>query len=135
MAKTALITGILGQDGPYLSKLLLAKGYKVYGMIRRYSNPNFETLDYLEITDKIEFIEGDMGDESSLMNVVRTVRPDEVYNLAAQSFVGDSWQMAKLTTEVNALGVLYLLNSLKIFSPTKDWAARLYTSSGLTVLT
>src|SRR3989344_2012073 len=118
MAKTALITGILGQDGPYLLKLLLAKGYKVYGMIRRYSNPNFETLDYLEITDKIEFIEGDMGDESSLMNVVRTVRPDEVYNLAAQSFVGDSWQMAKLTTEVNALGVLYLLNSLKIFSPT-----------------
>lgn len=118
MAKRAIITGILGQDGPYLAKFLLAKGYKVFGMIRRYSNPNFDNLDYLGLTSKIEFVDGDMGDESSLMNVVRVVRPDEVYNLAAQSFVGDSWQMAKLTTEVNALGVLYLLNALKLFSPT-----------------
>lgn len=118
MAKRAIITGILGQDGPYLAKFLLAKGYKVYGMIRRYSNPNFDNPDYLGITSKIDFIDGDMGDESSLMNVVKNVRPDEVYNLGAQSFVGDSWQMAKLTTEVNALGVLYLLNALKLFSPT-----------------
>jgi len=65
MAKTALITGILGQDGPYLAKLLLEKGYKVYGLIRRYSNPNFSNLDFLGITRKIELVEGDMSDESS----------------------------------------------------------------------
>src|SRR3989344_2106226 len=121
MAKRAIITGILGQDGPYLAKLLLSKGYKVFGMLRRYSNPNFDNLDFLGITGNIEFIDGDMGDESSLMNLVKIVRPDEVYNLAAQSFVGDSWQMAKLTTEVNALGVLYLLNALKLFSPTTKY--------------
>lgn len=118
MAKTALVTGILGQDGPYLAKFLLDKGCKVYGMIRRYSNPNFENLDYLGITNKVEFIEGDMADESSLIHVIKTLMPEEVYNLAAQSFVGDSWRMAKLTTEINALGVLYLLNSIKLFSPT-----------------
>ncbi len=118
LKKSALITGILGQDGPYLAKLLLNKGYKVYGMIRRYSNPNFENLDYLGVTNQIEYVDGDMTDESSLNQLIRTLRPDEVYNLAAQSFVGDSWTMAKLTTEVNALGVLYLLNAIKLFSPT-----------------
>lgn len=70
------------------------------------------------ITEKINFVTGDMTDESSLMNVVKNVRPDEVYNLAAQSFVGSSWEQSKLTTEINALGVLYLLNALKLFSPT-----------------
>lgn len=118
MKKSALITGILGQDGPYLAKLLLEKGYKVYGMIRRYSNPNFDNLDYLGITNKIDYVDGDMTDESSLNQIIHALRPDEVYNLAAQSFVGDSWTMAKLTTEVNALGVLYLLNAIKLFSPT-----------------
>jgi GDPmannose 4,6-dehydratase len=118
MAKTALITGILGQDGPYLSKLLLEKGYKIYGMVRRYSNPNFDNLDYLGITDKIDYVEGDMADESSLINLIKITQPDEVYNLAAQSFVGGSWQQAKLTTEINALGALYLLNAIRLFSPT-----------------
>lgn len=118
MKKTALITGILGQDGPYLAKFLLKKDYKVYGMIRRYSNPNFENLDYLGITNEIEYVDGDMTDESSLNQLVRLIRPDEIYNLAAQSFVGDSWTLAKMTTEVNALGVLYLLNAIKTFSPT-----------------
>lgn len=118
MSRTALITGILGQDGPYLAKFLLKNGYKVYGMNRRYSNPNFENLDYLGVTDKVEYVDGDMTDESSLNQLIRSLRPDEVYNLAAQSFVGDSWTMAKLTTEVNALGVLYLLNAIKLFSPT-----------------
>lgn len=117
MKKTALITGILGQDGPYLAKLLLEKDYKIYGLIRRYTNPNFSNLDFLGITNKIEYISGDMTDEGSLMNIVRTIRPDEVYNLAAQSFVGSSWDQSKLTTEVNSLGVLYLLNALKHFSP------------------
>src|SRR3989339_1420112 len=121
MAKTALITGILGQDGPYLAKLLLEKGYKVYGLIRRYSNPNFSNLDFLGITRKIELVEGDMSDESSLLHLIKRIMPDEVYNLAAQSFVGSSWQQAKLTTEINALGVLYLLNSIKFFSPTTKY--------------
>ncbi len=121
MTKTALITGILGQDGPYLAKFLLTKGYKVYGMIRRYSNPNFENLNYLKITDQVEYVNGDMTDEASLNQLIRTLRPDEVYNLAAQSFVGDSWTMAKFTTEVNALGVLYLLNAIKLFSPTSKF--------------
>lgn len=118
MVKKALITGILGQDGPYLAKLLLEKGYKVYGLIRRYSNPNFSNLDYLGVTHEIEYVEGDMTDEASLLNLIRTLRPNEVYNLAAQSFVGSSFEQAKLTTEVNALGVLYLLNAIKYFSPT-----------------
>jgi GDPmannose 4,6-dehydratase len=125
MAKTALITGILGQDGPYLAKLLLEKGYKVYGLLRRYSNPSFSNLDYVGVTKNIEYVEGDLTDEASLINVIKNIRPDEVYNLAAQSFVGSSWEQAKLTTEVNALGVLYLLNALKYFSPT----ARFYQAS------
>ena len=116
--KTALITGILVQDGPYLAKLLLEKNYKVYGLIRRYTNPNFSNLDFLGITDKIEYISGDMTDESSLINVIKTIQPNEVYNLAAQSFVGASWDQSKVTTEINSLGVLYLLNAIKFFSPT-----------------
>jgi len=117
MKKIALITGILGQDGPYLAKLLLGKNYEVYGLMRRYSNPNFSNTDYLGITDKINFVSGDMTDESSILNIIKTIRPDEVYNLAAQSFVGASWEQSKVTTEVNALGVLYLLNAIKYFSP------------------
>lgn len=119
--KKALITGILGQDGPYLAKLLLERGYKVYGMMRRYSNPNFENIEYLGISENVEFIDGDLTDEASLINIVKAVRPEEVYNLAAQSFVGSSWEQAKLTTEINALGVLYLLNALKFFSPTSKF--------------
>lgn len=121
MKKIALITGILGQDGPYLAKYLLEKDYKVYGLIRRYSNPSLANLEYLGISDRIEYVDGDMTDESSLINAVKITRPDEVYNLAAQSFVGASWQQAKLTTEVNALGVLSLLNSLKFISPTSKF--------------
>lgn len=123
--KKALVTGILGQDGPYLAKLLLEKGYKVYGLIRRYSNPNFENINYVGVTDDVDFIEGDLTDESSLMNVIRTVRPEEVYNLGAQSFVHSSFEQAKLTTEVNSLGVLYMLNALKHFTP----SARFYQAS------
>lgn len=116
--KTALITGILGQDGPYLAKHLLENDYKVYGLLRRYSNPNYANLDYLGLSKKIEFVEGDMTDESSLYQVIRTIRPTEVYNLAAQSFVRASFDQPKLTTEINSLGVLYLLNAIKMFSPT-----------------
>ncbi|MCL5410772.1 MAG: GDP-mannose 4,6-dehydratase [Patescibacteria group bacterium] len=118
MTKSALITGILGQDGPYLAKLLLDKGYNVYGLIRRYSVPNYENTDYLGITNDINFLPGDMNDEASLINIIKTFQPDEVYNLAAQSFVGASWDQSKITTEINSLGVLYLLNAIKLFSPT-----------------
>lgn len=118
MKKRALITGILGQDGPYLAKYLLSKDYKVYGLVRRYSNPNFSNLDFLGITNQVEYVDGDMSDESSLLNLVKNIRPNEIYNLAAQSFVGGSWDMAKVTTEINALGVLYLLNAIKVLSPT-----------------
>lgn len=123
--KTALVTGILGQDGPYLAKLLLEKGYKVFGLVRRYSNPNFSNLEYLGIEKKIEYVSGDLTDESSLYNAIKIARPDEIYNLAAQSFVGSSWDQAKLTTEINSLGVLYLLNAIKTFSP----ASRFYQAS------
>lgn len=125
MAKTALITGILGQDGPYLAKLLLEKGYKVYGMIRRYSRPSFDNLEYLGIDKKVEYIEGDLTDDSSLITIIKNIRPQEVYNLAAQSFVGSSWEQAKLTTEINAMGVLNLLSAIKLFSPT----SRFYQAS------
>lgn len=115
--KTALITGILWQDWPYLAKFLLDKGYKVYWLMRRYSNPNFSNTDYLWVTDKIEFLSGDMTDEASLINIIKSIRPDEVYNLAAQSFVWSSRDQVKLTTDVNSLWVLYLLNSIKFFCP------------------
>lgn len=118
MAKTALITGILGQDGPYLAKHLIEKGYKVYGLMRRYSQPHMDNLKFLGLEHDVDFVEGDLTDESSLLNLIKTTRPNEIYNLAAQSFVGSSWDQAKLTTEVNSLGVLYLLNSIKFFSPT-----------------
>src|SRR3990167_10024122 len=132
MKKFAFITGILGQDGPYLAKLLLEKDYEVYGLIRRYSNPSFENLDYLGITNQVQYVEGDMTDEGSLMNIIKSIRPQEIYNLAAQSFVGSSWDQAKLTTEINSLGVLYLLNSVKFFCPlTKFYQASTSEMFGL----
>lgn len=121
MKKTALITGILGQDGPYLAKLLLEKGYEVYGMIRRHTSINFDNCDYLGITNQIEFVNGDLSDEASLINLIKSLRPEEVYNLAAQSFVGASWNLASSTTEINALGTLNLLNAVKNFSPTSKY--------------
>ena len=125
MSKSALITGIMGQDGPYLAKLLLKKGYKVYGMTRRYSTPHFSNIEYLGIQNEIEYVEGDMTDESSLISIIKNMYPTEIYNLAAQSFVGNSWDQAKVTTDVNALGVLRLLTAMKLFSP----ATRFYQAS------
>jgi len=117
MKKIAFITGVLGQDGSYLAKHLLEKSYKVYGLLRRKSVQSFENTDYLGITKDIEFITGDMTDESSLIRIIKQIKPNEVYNLAAQSFVGSSWDSAKHTTDVNSLGVLYLLESIKNNSP------------------
>ena len=121
MKKVALVTGILGQDGGYLAKLLLEKDYQVFGLSRRYSNPNFSNLEYLGVADKVEYISGDMTDEASLINIIKLIRPQEVYNLAAQSFVGASWDQPELTTEVNALGPLYLLNAIRHHSPTSKF--------------
>ncbi|PJE62401.1 GDP-mannose 4,6-dehydratase [Candidatus Roizmanbacteria bacterium CG10_big_fil_rev_8_21_14_0_10_39_6] len=125
MGKSALITGIMGQDGPYLAKFLLGKGYKVYGMTRRYSRPDYSNIEYLGIQNEIEYVEGDMTDEASLISIIKNIYPNEVYNLAAQSFVGASWDQAKVTSEINALGVLRLLTSIKFFSP----ATRFYQAS------
>ena len=117
MRKKALITGITGQDGAYLAKLLLEKGYEILGMIRKVEGTDFENLEFLGVKEKVTYVFGDMTDEESLRKIIKTHAPDEVYNLAAQSFVGASWEQSKLTTEINALGVLYLLNALKEYSP------------------
>jgi len=117
MSKTAFITGMTGQDGPYLAKFLLEKDYKVYGLVKRYSNPNFDNMDYLGVTDKIELITGDITDENCMNHLMKSLKPNEVYNLAAQSFVGASWDLNKLTTEVNSIGPLNILNAIKNNTP------------------
>jgi GDPmannose 4,6-dehydratase len=115
--KTAFVTGMTGQDGPYLAKLLLEKGYKVYGLIKRYSNPNLDNIKYLGIENEIDLITGDITDENSINHIIKSIHPDEIYNLAAQSFVGASWDLNKITTEVNSLGPLNILNSIRLHSP------------------
>lgn len=113
--KRALITGITGQDGSYLAELLLAKGYKVYGLVRRLSTPNTENIKHL--LDHVELISGDLLDQKSLDDAVHEAEPDEVYNLAAQSFVKTSWNQAVLTGEYTALGVTRILEAVKTVSP------------------
>lgn len=111
--KTALITGITGQDGAYLAKFLLEKGYKVFGTFRRVSTPNFWRLDYLNIFDQVELIPADLIDSASLANAVRVAQPDEVYHLAAQSFVGSSFDQPISTAEITGLGVTRMLEALR----------------------
>ena len=106
MKKTAFVTGMTGQDGPYLAKYLLEKDYHVYGLVKRYSNPNLENIKWLGIENDIELITGDITDENNMNHLMQSVKPQEVYNLAAQSFVGISWELNKLTTEVNCMGTL-----------------------------
>jgi GDPmannose 4,6-dehydratase len=113
--KKALITGITGQDGSYLAELLLSKGYKVYGLTRRTSTINNERIKHIE--DKVEFLQGDLLDQSSLTEAVLQSQPDEVYNLAAQSFVKTSWNQPVLTGEFTALGVTRMLEALRSASP------------------
>ena len=125
MSKTAIVTGITGQDGPYLAKLLLEKEYKVYGLVKTNSSPNTDNIKYLGIENDIDLITGDITDENSINHLLKSIRPDEVYNLAAQSFVGSSWDLNKITTEVNAVGVLNILNSIKSNVP----MARFYQAS------
>lgn len=119
----ALITGITGQDGSYLAEFLLEQGYQVVGLVRRSSNPNYSRIEHL--LDKIELAQGDLTDLPSLMAVMEKYRPDEVYNLAAQSFVPASWEQPLLTTDVNAVGVTRLLEAIRRVHPT----ARFYQAS------
>ncbi len=121
--KRALITGITGQDGSYLAELLLEKGYEVFGLVRRSSTVNFERIGHLQ--DKIELISGDLLDQKSLVSALQTARPQEVYNLGAQSFVPISWEQPMLTGEVTGLGVTRLLEAIR----TCDETIRFYQAS------
>ncbi len=123
MTRRALITGITGQDGSYLAELLLDKGYEVYGIVRRASTPSDERISHLG--DRIELLVGDLSDESSLLQCLEDAQPDEVYNLAAQSFVGDSWRQPIYTGDVDGLGVTRLLNAIRRVRP----RARFYQAS------
>lgn len=113
--KTALITGILGQDGSYLADFLLAKGYRVYGLERRASKKNRENV--AASAHNVTFLSGDLLDEASLVHALRQAKPDEVYNLAAQSFVGDSWSQPVYTGEVTGLGVTRMLEAIRQTNP------------------
>jgi GDPmannose 4,6-dehydratase len=112
MKKKALITGITGQDGSYMAELLLKKGYDVYGLTRRTSTVTTERISHIE--DKITLVEGDLVDQHSLTHIMRDIKPDEVYNLAAQSFVPTSFKQPVLTGEVTALGVTRILEALRM---------------------
>jgi len=115
MKRKAFITGITGQDGSYLSELLLSKGYQVYGLVRRSSTANTSRIEH--ILDRIELIQGDMTDQGSLVHAVKKCEPDEVYNLAAQSFVGSSWSQPIFTGDVTALGTARLLEAVRLAGP------------------
>jgi len=117
MGKNALITGITGQDGSYLAHFLLGKGYEVYGTYRRLSTPNFWRLQYLDIFDRVNLIPADLIDTSSLVEAIKTSQPDEVYHLAAQSFVGASFEQPTGTGEITGLGVTRILEAIRQINP------------------
>lgn len=112
---TALITGITGQDGSYLAEFLLEKGYDVIGMVRRSSTVTWERIEHIK--DQISIVQGDLHDQSSLLNLVKEAQPSEIYNLAAQSFVPTSWNQPTLTGEVTGLGVARMLEVIRIVNP------------------
>jgi GDPmannose 4,6-dehydratase len=121
--KRALITGITGQDGSYLAELLLEKGYEVFGVVRRTSHDSFERIDHL--ADRVTILPADLLDQHSLTVAIQGVRPDEVYNLAAQSYVPTSWSQPVLTGEFTALGVTRILEAIRLVHP----RARFYQAS------
>ncbi|QJD87182.1 GDP-mannose 4,6-dehydratase [Cohnella herbarum] len=121
--KRALITGITGQDGSYLAEFLLGKGYRVYGLRRRTSTPNYTNIEH--ILDKIEVIDGDLSDLSSVIRALQMADPDEVYNLGAQSYVETSWLQPLLTSELTAVGVTNMLEAVRLIKP----SARFYQAS------
>lgn len=116
---TALITGITGQDGAYLSQLLLKKGYNVFGLLRRSANADVikSRLEWLGIENEVHYVDGNLTDISSLIRIIQSVNPDEVYNLAAQSFVAASWQQPILTGEVTGIGAVNVLEAIRIVNP------------------
>ena len=122
-APRALITGITGQDGSYLAELLLEQGYEVYGVVRRSSTEAFERI--VHIMDRVELVQADLTDQMSLVEAIRTARPREVYNLAAQSFVPTSWRQPLLTGDVTAMGVTRMLEAIRMVDP----AIRFYQAS------
>ena len=115
--KSALITGITGQDGAYLSKLLLDKGYKVYGLLARRSSPTVWRLQYMDVLDQVELIDGDLTDMSSIIRALQMSKPQEVYNLGAQSFVATSWHQPLLTAQATGLGALHILEAIRLTDP------------------
>lgn len=123
MSKRALVTGITGQDGSYLAELLLAKGYEVIGMVRRSSTVNFGRIEHIQ--DQVVLVQGDLLDQTSLIDIIREHQPDEIYNLAAQSFVPISWKQPVLTGEFTALGVTRMLEAMRTAAP----GARFYQAS------
>ena len=125
MKKSALITGVTGQDGAYIAQLLLNKGYEVYGMVSRRASDTLWRLRELEVLDDIHLVDGDMLDSSSLIRVMQESQAEEVYNLAAQSFVAMSWNQPLLTSKVTGLGVVNLLEAIRIVNP----QARFYQAS------
>ena len=123
--KKALITGITGQDGSYLAEFLLEKGYEVHGIVRRSSFPNTGKIDH--IIDKIKLYDGDLSDSSSIIRIVNEVQPDEIYNLAAQSHVGTSFDAAEYTGDVDAIGVLRILEAVRMLGLAEK--TRIYQAS------
>ncbi len=123
MTRKALITGITGQDGSYLAEFLLAKGYEVYGMVRRTSTVHYERIQHIQA--QLQLVQGDMGDLSSLITAISAVEPDEVYNLAAQSFVPISWNQPVFTGDITGLGVTRMLDAVRTVNP----AIRFYQAS------
>ena len=117
MSKTAFITGITGQDGAYLAEFLLSRGYEVYGGYRRTSSPNFWRLQELGIEKQVKLIEADLQDTGNLIRILDKIKPQEVYNLAAQSFVAVSFEKPILTGEITALGVTRILEAVRIVNP------------------
>src|SRR6476660_9947621 len=113
--KRALITGITGQDGSYLAELLLGNGYEVHGVVRRSSTENFERIAHL--SGKVQLHQADLLDQLSIIDVLKETRPDEVYNLAAQSFVPTSWRQPVLTGEFTAIGVTRVLEAIRLIDP------------------
>ncbi len=123
MSKRALITGITGQDGSYLAEFLLAKGYDVFGMVRRSSTETIQRIEHIK--DQVTFLQGDLLDQASVVKVIEEARPDEIYNLAAQSFVPTSWSQPVLTGQFTALGVSRMLEAVRQMAP----EARFYQAS------
>jgi len=125
--KRALITGVTGQDGMYLTRLLLSKGYEVYGLVRGQNNPKIATLH--EWAPELKILTGDLLDQSSLLRALLAAQPDEVYNLGAISFVAYSWENAQLTSQVTGLGVLNMLEAIRIYSGDEPSKVRFYQAS------